>query len=81
MARHEFSIGSDLAGAAASALAATTTDSMGQQPMKKQKLKHKTQGLGGLGGALDVVGGALLEEVRMIMMMIMMSDYDDNDEG
>ena len=79
MARHEFSIGSDLAGAAASALAATTTDQMGQQPMKKQKVKHKTQGLSGLGGPLDVVGGALLEEVRTIGMMMMMSDDDDDE--
>jgi len=64
VARHEFSIGSDLAGAATSALAATTQDQQLQQPpVKKQKMKHKTQGLSGLGGPLDVVGGALLEEV------------------
>merc|ERR1719228_2332765 len=63
VARHEFSLGSDLAGAAASALAATAPESQ-PPPLKKQKMKAvKSGGLAALGGPLDVVGGSLLEEI------------------
>jgi len=63
VARHEFSLGSDLAGAAASALAATAPESQ-PPPLKKQKMKSvKSGGLAALGGPLDVVGGSLLEEI------------------
>jgi len=57
VATRDLSIGQELASAATSALAATSSD-----VNKKQKVKHKTPGLGSL--PLDVVGGSLLEEVE-----------------
>jgi len=56
VATRDLSIGQELASAATSALAATSTESN-----KKQKIKQKNTGIGSLG--LDVVGGSLLDDV------------------
>ena len=60
----------DLAGAGASAPTATTADQTRQPPKKKQKVKHKTQGR----SALDVVGGAVLEEVDPPRLVVDLPD-------
>jgi len=76
LAMKDLSIGQELASAATSALAATSTDSQ----QKRQKIKHKTSGGGGTSGGsslssgiggsggigsfgLDVMSGSLLDDV------------------
>lgn len=60
VATRDLSIGQELASAATSALAATSSDNN----IKKQKIKHNKNTGSGLGGIpLDVVGGSLLEDV------------------
>jgi len=57
VATRDLSIGQELASAATSALAATSSDNTN----KKQKVKQKSSGLGAL--TLDVVGSSLLDDV------------------